>query len=164
MIKLKIPVNNTVEIVLVDMYVSCDVRFLPVAPPQTTEAKIVLNTFQNQCRMMGYEIAAKITNELKQEMEKLNEGVDKSSACDPLGPLPEMPKKKRWFPEYDADLLKFPIVYFIDELGKIDCREFENGDFDRDRWAFLGVYNSAEEAIAMKDKIAALVTREIGEI
>ena len=62
---------------MVDMYVSCDVRFLPIAPPQTTQAKIFLDSFQTQCRRMGYEIAAKITNELKQEMDKLNEGVDK---------------------------------------------------------------------------------------
>jgi len=82
MIRLKIPVSNTVEIIWVEMYVSCDVRFLPVAPPQTTEAKIVLDAFQNQCRTMGYEIAAKITNELKQEMEKLNEGVDKKEGTD----------------------------------------------------------------------------------
>jgi len=70
-IHLKIPVENGVEIILCDFFVRCDVRILPMVPPDSITAKIALDAFETRCRSLSHELAAKISDELQLYIEAM---------------------------------------------------------------------------------------------
>jgi len=72
--------------------------------------------------------------------------------------LPEMPKKKRWRPK-DGEK-----CYFLRSNERISYLNWQSNDEECEYFrTFLGIYKTEQEAMAIRDKIKAFVTSEIGE-
>jgi DNA-binding ferritin-like protein len=67
---IKIPVQNNVEVIVGDVYVSTRVNFHPMFPPQTTEGKLAVDAISLRLNQLGHEMASKISQAIEEEMEK----------------------------------------------------------------------------------------------
>lgn len=68
----------------------------------------------------------------------------------------EAPKKVRWRPENRQ------VYYYISHDGAFD-NQWDDDPHDIELRKNFGIYRTEEDALAMRDKIVALVTQEIGE-
>ncbi len=64
--RITIPVSNTVEVLILEPYVRCEVSLLPLNPPQSLEAKIALDNLKARFNQIAYELSQKILDELKE--------------------------------------------------------------------------------------------------
>jgi len=61
--RIEIPVNNSIETIVVDIYIKSEVNLMPVVPTRTTEAKLVIERIQT---VLNEKIYTAIQEALKQ--------------------------------------------------------------------------------------------------
>lgn len=69
MIKLRIPINQTFEVVIGDIYVNVNLSFKPMIPPTDAKTSMMLSEIESRLNLIGYKVAAQITNEIQKELE-----------------------------------------------------------------------------------------------
>jgi len=74
MIKINVPVNNSVDFLIGDIYVHTTISFNPQFPPITTEGKITLDTLNTKLNEIGHRLASKISLEVEKELKDKQEG------------------------------------------------------------------------------------------
>lgn len=65
MIRIKLPIQNTVEVVIADIRVECSIRVDPMVEPHSVEARIVLDAFKSRLN----ELAGKFSHEIVRKVE-----------------------------------------------------------------------------------------------
>jgi hypothetical protein len=65
---IKIPIGNEANFLIGDIYISCQVSFLPMNYLSETKDKMLLQNFNSRLNQFGYELAAEISNRLKKEL------------------------------------------------------------------------------------------------
>lgn len=68
---IKIPVQNTVEIIIGDVTVECCVRFREERPAQSMEAQLVLGSFKAQLAILSGKFANEIAIKVAEELERI---------------------------------------------------------------------------------------------
>jgi hypothetical protein len=66
--EIKIPINNTVEIIVADLYVNVTCKLLPQIPVEKREAKIALQTLEMNINKIFNEAVLKAKRELENEL------------------------------------------------------------------------------------------------
>jgi hypothetical protein len=66
---IKIPINNSVEVVVADLYVNVQCKLQPQVPIERTEARIALNTLEAKLNIIFQEAVYKAKKELEKEIE-----------------------------------------------------------------------------------------------
>ena len=69
--KLSIPIHidNTVEVILSDIYINLKIELHPCMPPQSMEAKCVFTQIEAKLSELAYKFSAQISNELEKELK-----------------------------------------------------------------------------------------------
>ncbi len=69
MFQIRIPVNNTVEVVVCDLYLHVDVRILPLCPVQNMQAEVALKGINERLNKVAHEIAGEVATRLEATMK-----------------------------------------------------------------------------------------------
>lgn len=68
--KIKIPINNTIEIVIADLYVNVQCKLQPQIPVEKTEVKLALQQIEMEINQIFSEAVYKAKNELEKALEE----------------------------------------------------------------------------------------------
>ncbi|HMI79343.1 MAG TPA: hypothetical protein VK484_11150 [Ferruginibacter sp.] len=66
---LRIPINNTVEIIVADLYVNIQCKLQPQIPVEKTEAKLALQQIEMKINQIFSEAVYKAKKELEKELQ-----------------------------------------------------------------------------------------------
>lgn len=72
--KISIPIENTANILIGDIFIKCEVKFMPESPNLNTLDATILDMFNSRLKNLGYEIAAKISDELQKSLNSEGKG------------------------------------------------------------------------------------------
>lgn len=67
--EIKIPINNTVEIIIADLYVSVQCKLQPQIPVEKTEAKVALQQIESKINQIFSEAVYKARKELEENLK-----------------------------------------------------------------------------------------------
>lgn len=56
----KLPITNTIDVIIGDIYVDVDIKFRPVSIPYETISKISIDNFNHRLGGLAYEIKEKV--------------------------------------------------------------------------------------------------------
>lgn len=67
--KITIPIQNSVEIIICDVFVKCAIGINTESPVRTTEGKIAIDRLKTKLNHLASEMAYRITEEFDGQME-----------------------------------------------------------------------------------------------
>lgn len=62
--KITIPVQNNVEVIVADMYIKCEVKISPFCPPRTLEGSMALQNLEVRLNEWAHRLGQQILKEV----------------------------------------------------------------------------------------------------